>query len=115
MCACDDAILKGGTPSPANKEKTRKQDAPSSPNKASDPVSDFVTQYNDCGDSPQREKKRTFTQAELEELGAVTRDTEDDMRRKQGPPKAVPDKDYSYRRVPEFFPEDRNNRCGLGD
>ena len=39
--------------------------------------------------SPQREKKRTFAQAELEEVGPVTVDTEDNMRRKQGPPKVV--------------------------
>ena len=85
----DDANNEEGTRSPVKKEKTRQQDAPSSPNKASDPISDFVTQHNDCGDSPQREKKRTFSQADLEELGTVTGDTEDDMRRKQGPPKVV--------------------------
>ena len=88
-CVSDDAHDEEGTRSPVTKEKTRQQDAPTSPDKASDPISDFVTQQNDCGDSPQREKKRTFSQAELEEVGSVTVDTEDDMRRKQGPPKVV--------------------------
>ena len=86
----DGEILGGEAPIPINNEKVGKQDAPSSTYKASDPISDFVTQNNGSGDSPHREKKRTFTQAELEESVAVTRNTEDDLRRKQGPPRAGP-------------------------
>ena len=81
-CVSDDAHDEESTRSPVTKEKTRQQDAPTSPDKASDPNSDFVTQQNDCGDSPQREKKQTFAQAELEEVGPVTVDTEDNMRRR---------------------------------
>ena len=88
-CVSDDACDEESTRSLVAKEKTRQQDASTSLDKASDPISDFVTQQNDCGDNPQREKKRTFEQADLEEVGSVTFDTEDNMRRKQGPPKVV--------------------------
>ena len=88
-CVSDDACDEESTRSLVAKEKTRQQDASTSLDKASDPISDFVTQQNDCGDNPQREKKRTFEQADLEEVGSVTVDTEDNMRRKQGPPKVV--------------------------
>ena len=107
----DDDILEGEAPSPVNKEKVEKQDAPSSPGKATDPISDFVTQDNGCGDSPQREKKRTFAQAELEESVAVTRNTEDDLRRKQGPPKAVPESHVCQLKEPGAR-SDRNQSSG---
>ena len=79
-------------PMPKNSEEIVKRDASySSADKASDPISDFVTQDNGSGNSPHREKKRTFTQAELEEPATVPRVTEDDLRRKQGPPRAGPE------------------------
>ena len=97
----DDDILEGEAPIPINNEKVEKQDAPSSPYKTSDPISDFVTQNNVCGDSPKREKKRTFTQAELEESAAVIRNTEDDLRRKHGPPKAGPESHVCQPKEPD--------------
>ena len=69
------------------KGKSLQQEALTNLDNASDPISDFVTQQNDCDNHPQREKKRTFEQADLEGVGPDTVDTEDNMRRKQGPPK----------------------------
>ena len=86
-CVSDDAGDEVSRQSLVAKEKSRQQDALTNLDNASDPISDFVTQQNDCDNNPQREKKRTFEQAELEGVGPVTVDTEDNMRRKQGPPK----------------------------
>ena len=58
------------------------------PGAASDPISDFLTQGGGSGGSPPRERKRTFAQAELEELSSNPKTTEDDLRRMQGPPRA---------------------------
>ena len=87
-CVSEDAGDEGSMQSLAAKEKTRQQDASTNLDNASDPISDFGTQKNDYDNNPQREKKRTFEQADLEGVGSVTLDTEDNMRRKQGPPKA---------------------------
>ena len=86
-CVFDDAGDEVSRQSLVAKEKSRQQDALTNLDNASDPISDFVTQQNDCDNNPQREKKRTFEQADLEGVGPVTGDTEDNMRRKQGPPK----------------------------
>ena len=83
----DDAGDEESRQSLVAKEKSRQQDALTNLDNASDPISDFVTQQNDCDNNPHREKKRTFEQADLEGVGSVTVDTEDNMRRKQGPPK----------------------------
>ena len=86
-CVSDDAGDEVSRQSLVAKEKSRQQDALTNLDNASDPISDFVTQQNDRDNNPQREKKRTFEQADLEGVGPVTVDTEDNMRRKQGPPK----------------------------
>ena len=83
----DDAGDEESRQSLVAKEKSLQQEALTNLDNASDPISDFVTQQNDCDNHPQREKKRTFEQADLEGVGPVTVDTEDNMRRKQGPPK----------------------------
>ena len=83
----DDAGDGDSRQSLAAKEKPLQQEARTNLDNASDPISDFVTQQNDGDNHPQREKKRTFEQADLEGVGPVTVDTEDNMRRKQGPPK----------------------------
>ena len=83
----DDAGDGDSRQSLAAKEKPLQQEALTNLDNASDPISDFVTQQNDGDNHPQREKKRTFEQADLEGVGPVTVDTEDNMRRKQGPPK----------------------------
>ena len=83
----DDAGDEESRQSLVAKEKSLQQEALTNLDNASDPISDFVTQQNDCDNHPQREKKRTFEQADLEGMGPVTVDTEDNMRRKQGPPK----------------------------
>ena len=83
----DDAGDEESRQSLVAKEKSLQQEALTNLDNASDPISDFVTQQNDCDNHPQREKKRTFEQAGLEGVGPVTVDTEDNMRRKQGPPK----------------------------
>ena len=57
---------------------------------ASDPISDTFTQVVASVASPPREKKRSFAQAELEEMSPGQGTTEDDLRRKQGPPKVSP-------------------------
>ena len=84
----DDAGDEDSRQSLAAKEKPLLQEALTNLDNASDPISDFVTQQNDGDNHPQREKKRTFEQADLEGVCSVTVDTEDNMRRKQGPPKA---------------------------
>ena len=56
---------------------------------ASDPISDTLTQIGVSAVSPPREKKRSFAQAELEEVSPNHEATEDDLRRNQGPPKAT--------------------------
>ena len=81
----DDAGDEESRQSLVAKEKSLQQEALTNLDNASDPISDFVTQQNDCDNHPQREKKRTFEQADLEGVGPVTVDTEDNMRRKQGP------------------------------
>ena len=83
----DDAGDEDSRQSLVAKEKSLQQEALTNLDNASDPISDFVTQQNDCDNHPQREKKRTFEQADLEGVGPDTVDTEDNMRRKQGPPK----------------------------
>ena len=83
----DDAGDEDSRQSLVAKGKSLQQEALTNLDNASDPISDFVTQQNDCDNHPQREKKRTFEQADLEGVGPVTVDTEDNMRRKQGPPK----------------------------
>ena len=83
----DDAGDEESRQSLVAKGKSLQQEALTNLDNASDPISDFVTQQNDCDNHPQREKKRTFEQADLEGVGPVTVDTEDNMRRKQGPPK----------------------------
>ena len=83
----DDAGDEDSRQSLVAKEKSLQQEALTNLDNASDPISDFVTQQNDGDNHPQREKKRTFEQADLEGVGPVTVDTEDNMRRKQGPPK----------------------------
>ena len=83
----DDAGDEDSRQSLVAKEKSLQQEALTNLDNASDPISDFVTQQNDCDNHPQREKKRSFEQADLEGVGPVTVDTEDNMRRKQGPPK----------------------------
>ena len=83
----DDAGDEDSRQSLVAKENPLQQEALTNLDNASDPISDFVTQQNDCDNHPQREKKRTFEQADLEGVGPVTVDTEDNMRRKQGPPK----------------------------
>ena len=83
----DDAGDEDSRQSLVVKEKSLQQEALTNLDNASDPISDFVTQQNDCDNHPLREKKRTFEQADLEGVGPVTVDTEDNMRRKQGPPK----------------------------
>ena len=57
---------------------------------ASDPISDTFTQVVAPVASPPREKKRSFTQAELDEISPNQGTTEDDLRRNQGPPKMSP-------------------------
>ena len=86
----DEAGDEDSRQSLAAKEKPLQQEALTNLDNASDPISDFVTQQNDGDNHPHREKKRTFEQADLEGVCSVTVDTEDNMRRKQGPPK-VPD------------------------
>ena len=83
----DEAGDEDSRQSLAAKEKPLQQEALTNLDNASDPISDFVTQQNDGDNHPHREKKRTFEQADLEGGCSVTFDTEDNIRRKQGPPK----------------------------
>ena len=99
----DDAGDEDSRQSLAAKEKPLQQEALTNLGNASDPISDFVTQQNDGDKHPQREKKRTFEQADLEGVCSVTGDTEDNMRRKQGPPK-----------VPDVSPEGQQSPADTG-
>ena len=70
--------------------RRRTEDGTGEPVAASDPISDVFTQVAVSVAGPPREKKRSFAQAELEEKSPGQDTTEDDLRRKQGPPKASP-------------------------
>ncbi len=71
-------------------EIIRTEDDACEPVVASDPISDVLTQVGVSGASPPREKKRSFAQAELEEMPPGQGMTEDDLRRKHGPPRVHP-------------------------
>ena len=55
---------------------------------ASDPISETFSQPQVLPGSPSKERKRTYAQAELEQVSPGQRVTEDELRRNQGPPNA---------------------------